>query len=463
MKRFKFLAVLMALGLVAAACGRDEGGTTTTADPGSPDTTEAATDEACEGVELEATDTGVTADTITIQVMADTGSPLAPGLFQGNVDALEAFETFINDNGGIACRELVVETWDSKLTPEETKNGQINACANAVAMVGGNSLFNPDVSTMNTCPDAEGNPTGLANVSALANDVNEQCSLNSFIIQGTAEPCNEDGTPISGERTLTSFIGNLEYYQTLEPELTGLFMVPGDLPTTVQSAAYQIVAQEEAGVEWAGAFKVSGRAEQSAYTPLVQQARSGNVNYVYNGSNDVAMTLMRREAAAQGLDSVDIWACSLACYTEKFQEAGAAVEGTYVWMQFLPFEEEGTNDALDAYLASVETPDSFGAQAWMAALLFQEAVNDIVESDGPNAVTRASLIEALNGIDSFDAGGWMGPKDPKSGFSDCMVIMQMGADGFERVFPEEEGTLECNPDGVVEVTLDPAVEAEKIQ
>jgi hypothetical protein len=148
MKHYRVLAVLLALGLVAAACGRD-GDSATTTEPGSPDTTEATTDEACDGVELEATDTGVTADTITIQVMADTGSPLAPGLFQGNVDALEAFETFINDNGGIACRELVVETWDSKLTPEETKNGQINACANALAMVGGNSLFNPDVSTMN--------------------------------------------------------------------------------------------------------------------------------------------------------------------------------------------------------------------------------------------------------------------------------------------------------------------------
>ncbi|MCD9625112.1 ABC transporter substrate-binding protein [Rhabdothermincola salaria] len=463
MKHYRVLAVLLALGLVAAACGRDGGTTATPTEPGSPDTTEAAGDEACEGVELEATDTGVTADTITIQVMADTGSPLAPGLFQGNVDALEGFETFINDNGGIACRELVVEAWDSKLTPEETKNGQINACANAVALVGGNSLFNPDVSTMNTCPDAEGNPTGMPNVAALANDVNEQCSNNTFIITGTAEPCNDDGTPISGERDLLAFIGNIEYYQTIEPDLTGLFMVPGDLPTTVQSATYQIEAQRDAGVDIVGAFKVSGRAEQSAYTPLVQQARSSNANYVYNGSNDVAMTLMRREAAAQGLDSVEVWACSLACYTEKFQEAGGDVEGTYVWMQFLPFEDEGSNEALDNYLASVETPDSFGAQAWMAALLFQEAVNGIVESDGPNAITRASLIEALNGIDSFDAGGWMGPKDPKGGFSDCMVIMQMGADGFERAFPEEPGTLECDPAAVVEVTLDPAVAAESIQ
>lgn len=34
---------------------------------------------------------GVTAKEITIEVMADTGSPLAPGIFQGDVDAVVGF------------------------------------------------------------------------------------------------------------------------------------------------------------------------------------------------------------------------------------------------------------------------------------------------------------------------------------------------------------------------------------
>ena len=79
---------------------------------------------------LEATDTGVTADTITIQVMADTGSPLAPGLFQGNVDALKGFEKYINANGGIGCRQLEGRDVGLQAHPDESKNGQINACAN---------------------------------------------------------------------------------------------------------------------------------------------------------------------------------------------------------------------------------------------------------------------------------------------------------------------------------------------
>jgi hypothetical protein len=185
MKRYRLLAVVMAVGLVAAACSRSDDTTSDTGGGATP-TTASATNAACEGVTLEASDTGVTADSITIQVMADTGSPLAPGLFQGNVDAIEAYAEFINAKGGVGCRQLKVETWDSKLTPDEAKNGQIQACTNALAMVGGNSLFNPDMTEAETCADAKGQPTGLPNMAALTNDINELCAKNTFVIQATA-------------------------------------------------------------------------------------------------------------------------------------------------------------------------------------------------------------------------------------------------------------------------------------
>ena len=359
MKRHRLLYVLVAVGLLAAACGRS--GSEKASNGGGATPTTAAANAACDGVTLEATDTGVTADTITVQVMADTGSALAPGLFQGNIDAMEAYAKYVNANGGIGCRQLEVETWDSKLDPTEAKNGQINACKTSVAAVGGNSLFNPDVSEMSTCPDASGQPTGVPNIAAIANDVNEQCAKNTFLIQGMPEICPADGSVPTGSREFTSIVGQVQWYQqNVTPDLTGLFMVPGDLPTTVQSATYNIAGQAQAGVDWVGAYKVSGRDEQSAYTPKVQAAKNGNVNYVYDGSNDVAMVNMRREAAAQGLDSVKVWGCSVACYTDKFEAAGADVDGTYLYLQFLPFEEKGSNAELDNYLEYNPTPVSWG-------------------------------------------------------------------------------------------------------
>src|SRR5947209_17332599 len=137
-----FVALVVVLVLVAAACGRS--GTSGTKDA---TTTTAASSAGCKGA-LEASDVGVTPTEITIQVMADVGSPLAPGLFQGNVDAVNAFAKYWNAHGGIGCRQVKVVTWDSKLSAEESKNGLINACTNAPAMVGDNALFHPDATPM---------------------------------------------------------------------------------------------------------------------------------------------------------------------------------------------------------------------------------------------------------------------------------------------------------------------------
>jgi len=463
-KRKQWMIVLLAvLGLVAASCGRSDdgddgqaGGTTTTA---------SEADEKCASEAPEATEVGVTADTITVEVMADVGSSLAPGLFQGNHDAMEAFAKYVNANGGIACRDLKVKLWDSKLNPDESKNGLIDACGTAVAMVGNNALFNPDVSPMAQCKDKAGAATGLPDIAALANDINQMCNKTTFLIQGVSEHCET----LTGERELTAFVGTTKYY--LEQggnALHGLFMVPGDLPTTVQSATYQIKAQAEQGVKWDATLKVSGRDEQAAYTPRVQVLKANKSTFVYNGSNDRAMVNMMKEAKAQGVDTVKVWACSLACYTPNFlNTGGAAVEGTYVWMPFLPFEEADSNPALGTYVDNITRfaeVDSFGAQAWQAGMLFKEVIDGIVESDGVNGITRARILEALRAKTDFTADGWMGDegKDLR-GVSSCFLIMRVEGGKFVRKFPAEKGKLECDRSNLMTVRLDPAKETESIR
>ena len=44
-----------------------------------------------------------------------------------------------------------------------------------------------------------------------------------------------------------------------------------------------------------------------------------------------------------------------------------------------------------------------------------------------------------------------------------MVVTQVEDGEFVRVQPSEKGTLDCNPDYLTTVTVDPAVEAQKIQ
>jgi len=141
-----------------------------------------------------------------------------------------------------------------------------------------------------------------------------------------------------------------------------------------------------------------------------------------------------------------------------FQILGADVEGTYVWMQFLPFEDgAGSNETLGAYLESVDKPDGFGAQAWAGAEFFRAVVERIVEEEGPNAITRQKVLETIPAMGEFDAGGFIAPTDiGKKQGSGCFVLMQVKNGEFTRVLPEEPGTFECgSPTDFYEITLDP--------
>ena len=452
MTRLRLSCLLLVVGLLAASCGRD--------DTGAPDTTTGTgptVDPSCSEEPLQATEVGVTADTITIQVMADTGSPLAPGLFQGNIDAVEAFADFANDNGGIGCRRLVVQAWDSKLDPTESKNGLITACNGSLAMVGNNALFNPDVAPLTDCVDAAGVATGLPDLAGLTADTNEACAPTTYPMQALGERC-----PVEpGPREVQAYLGYWTYLLGEHPDARSLYMVPGDLPTTVLGSMPILQAQRQAGIDVVASVKVSGRDEQAAFLPKVQLVRSSGANMVYDGSNDVAMINMRREADAQGLTGVDAWVCTVACYTETFKAAGADVDGTYVSLSFLPFEERDQNQELADYLDHVESPSSWGAAGWQAAVLFETVIDQIVATDGPNAITRARMLEVLASMESFDANGWMAPK-PLRGVASCGLVMRIEGGEFERVAPSEPGTFDCRPEDLVTVEVDPEALAAEI-
>jgi hypothetical protein len=465
------VVAVAALTLITASCGRSDDSesssappTTSTA-PASETATTApapATEghaltaadiaDQCASEPLQATEIGVAADAITIEVMADTGSSLAPGIFQGDVDAITGFAEYVNANGGIGCRQLVVRTWDSKFDPVEAKNGQLDACVNAFAMVGNNSVFNPDTGAMEQCVDKAGAATGLPNVAAFAVDPNEMCSPVTVGVNTSAEAC-----PIADHQTrdFVRMAGPFERLAETHPGLHGVYLANGDLPSTKVSATPDIAVQEAAGITFDAKLLQSGRDAQSAYIPRVQYLQRGS-NYYYDGAADFALVQSMKEAIAQGIDPKKVvWACGVACYTQQFLTTGAsAVEGAYVWLQFLPFEEADTNAALDAYISTVgkDKVDTWGATSWQAAIAFQQVVNQIVAEKGPNAITRAALLDGLRSLEDFTADGMAGPR-ALGDYSPCYVLLQVSEGEFTRVWPEERGTFDCDPTNLATVSL----------
>ncbi len=123
MKLKRLLALVMAFGLVAAACGSDddsadgEDTTTTEASDGDTTTTEASdedttTTEAGGDPAEVAIDSGVTADSIRVGINADLSGPFA-GLVAEIVESQTVYWEVVNENGGIGGRQIELVILDS--------------------------------------------------------------------------------------------------------------------------------------------------------------------------------------------------------------------------------------------------------------------------------------------------------------------------------------------------------------
>jgi len=432
--------------------------TTGPADSTAPTTTEP---DPCAGVTPEATDIGVTADTITVLVAADVQSPLAPGLFKDAWVGVQAWADHLNTRGGLACREVKVVQFDTLLNPNESANAQISACENALAMVGTTALFVFDTDTMNTCPDQAGNPIGLPDIAQLTTEVAHQCSVNTFPVVAPQGACPYDG----GLREFTERVGDVKWFQdNIDPDLRGVFLAPGDLASIRQASITTIRAIENLGVENVAEFAASGADLQPVYTPFVQAISDSGANFARTGSNDQSLLKWRSEAAAQGVEA-EIWACTIACYTHSIFEAGGdVIDGTYVTIFSVPFEEADTNEELEAYVSSVGSPAAFGLNAWASGVMFEDAVNTLVEANGVNGITRQSLLDQLSTVTAFDAHGMIGVTNPAEKESGpCFVILQIQDGAFVRVHPAERGTLDCENANIQTLTLDAAAEADKLR
>jgi len=405
-----------------------------------------------------ADDIGITDDEIRLAVIADVENSLVPGLFQASVDGMEAWARWVNKQGGIAGREVVIDFIDSHLSPDDARNAVIQACAEDFALVGGQALFLNNVDDMVACPDKNGQPTGIPDIPGLALEPAQKCSGITFVATGDQEFCDtRDQRP----QTYYPFQGDFRWYLKENKDLHGIFAVPNDLKSTRDSIIPMVEAAMELGIrpDGEGMYNTSARQPQSAITPLIQVVKENGSNFVYNGNAPTVMVYLRKEAKLQGVDSVDVWACHQGCYTQEFlDQGGPDVEGTYSITYTLPFySEPRKNPTLRALLkelgADVEDMNANGIAAWVAGLLFQRAANEVVDSG--ETLTRATLLDALRNIHDFDANGIMGPTDVGNHkASECFVISQVQNGKWKRVYPKKPGTFDCSKQNKTSIQLD---------
>ncbi len=396
----------------------------------------------------QATEVGVTPTTIHIAIVADVDVTVDPGLFAGSVAGVQGYAKYINAHGGVAGRKLVVDFFDSKLSDTDAENGVIQACTQDFALVGTSALFLSSVANMQACKDKAGAATGIPDIPVVTTEVVQQCNPESYPINPPSIICS---TQNDHPQTYQGNIGRAYYYQSkYGKNLHGVYIFSADLQSAYDSSFTSGIG----GVRYVGIksdhdFAVSASAPQSVYTPIVQAMKAANSTYFGTGNVFASMDLVRKEAALQGLTSIKVWDCTLQCYTPQLiSEGGADVNGTYVSLLFLPFNETKSNAMLANFVKYTDPAhaDGFAIQAWAAADLFTDAVNRVVKADGANGLTRKNLFTQLNTETSFNAGGMLATTNVAGRkVSPCYVLLQVENGKFVRVHPTKAGTFDCSP------------------
>ncbi|MEX2253969.1 MAG: ABC transporter substrate-binding protein [Acidimicrobiia bacterium] len=398
---------------------------------------------------------GITENEIRVAVVADVESPLAPGQFKSQVDAMRGYAKYVNARDGIAGRKLVVDFIDSKLNPDESRNATIKACSDDLAMVGTAVVFMTNVDDMVGCADSTGAATGLPDINTFTQELVHQCSPVSYSVSPPQLDCNTKDDHVKKYRAA---LGQIRYYLSRHKDLHGICVGPNDLKSTATTGRVHCAAARELGIkhDGEGFYGISARAPQTAMTPIVGVAKVNESTYVNTLLSYSQVISMRKEAKLQGLNSVEVWDCSRTCYSEEFLAGGADVEGNYVFLNTLPLDEGKSNKAMAAYIKAVgrDNADAFGETAWAAAILFHESIDKIVERDGVNGITRAKLLDELSKTKSFDADGMLATTDVGNRVpSDCYNLSQVKNGDFVRVHPKKAGTFDCSPKNVVTVEV----------
>jgi hypothetical protein len=403
---------------------------------------------------LKGTEIGVTPTTIKVAIVTDVDNTIVPGVLQGIVDGMNGWEKYANAKGGIAGRKVQVDFIDSHLNPNETRNAIIQACANDYALVGtGALLLTPAaVGDETACKDQAGAATGIPDIGALDTSIAEGCAAVSYPITPNAIDCS---TATAHPQTYRGMQGDAKYLLKANGNhLHGSFVLAADSPSVKLTSGVLFHVYQGAGIKSDQNKQVQGQFPQSAYTPIIQQMKTDQSNYALSLQAVNGVVQERQEAVLQGLtDPKIVWECDLACYhAPVFTAAGSAVEGEYIPLAFLPFEETSSNAMNKNFVKYVGKDKVSGFASWgfTAGLEFQQAMQDLVKKNGNNGVTRANLLTALKGLTNFDAGGMVAPVNVAQKIpTKCFMLDQYKNGKFIRVWPKKAGTFDCKSSNAV--------------
>lgn len=333
--------------------------------------------------------TGITSSTITIGNSSDISGPV-PGIFSSAQQGVKAYVAYFNATSSICGRKLALVTQDSRTDGGADQQAYQALCSDSFAAVGSMSAFDSGgAATAQGC--------GLPDLRTAITTKERSSCTTCFASQGS----------------------NASYYENAPVS----YFIKHNKAATQHAAIVYLDAAGAAdnAATMKGAFSKIGLKidyyagigiKEFNYGPYVQAMKSKGIRYViFLGPYQDTVRL--QQTMQQSHFKPDVFVQDPTIYDPGYvKEVGSAGQGTYVYMNFLPFEQASSNREMQTYLQWLQqvapgaTPSFYGVFAWSAAALF---VREATQLGGK--LTRGSLVSALRGVHNWDDGGMTAPQN----------------------------------------------------
>jgi ABC-type branched-subunit amino acid transport system substrate-binding protein len=344
-----------------------------------------------------------------------------PGIFESARDATRAFAAYFNATSDLCGRKLKVLTLDSRTDAGADQQAYTTACEQAFAAVGSMSAF-----------DSGGAATA------------EHCGLPDLRASSVTPQRNHCSTCFGAQGVAVNLIPNSvpDFFVKRFPQaVRKAAMLVLDAQAATVNADSAVAGWSKRGFRFVYQARID--VAEFNYAPYVQQLKKRGVRCV-RFFGDYFHAVRLAQAMKQQGYRPDVFIEDEAAYDPRYVEQGGdAVDGTYVFLNIVPFEESRRSAEMQRYEAWLQQvhpgahPDFFGVYAWSAARLFVEQASAL-----GGRLSRGALVQRLRDVQRWTGDGIHSPQPvgPKR-TSPCFSVLQLRQGTWRQVSP---GSYVCD-------------------
>jgi branched-chain amino acid transport system substrate-binding protein len=378
------------------------------------------------GADTTAATPGVTAKTITVGSISDISSPI-PGLFKGAQVGAQAYINYINSQGGVNGRKIILDARDSAFSSGTVASEAQSIAKSDFAFVGGYSLL----------------------------DGSEQPAIDAnkvpMIAQTLTPSLFKDPNLYSAIPTVDGGAANgpFKWLKSQYPagvKAVGFIGSNATASVKASEATYRALTYN-LGYKWVY-NRDAGYTETSFLADMVKMKSAGVKMVLEVTEGPAQISTMAQEMKQQGLNAPLV--VGAGTYSSAF-DPGSAGNGTLLYTVTSLYMGEdakvvpavGTFDKWVKKADPNPTLDLFTLDGWINAQLFVQAL----KAAGANP-TRASLVAQLNKINSFNASGIISSQNPAQKIpGQCWIAAKYTNGKWLRIKPDPKAAFVCNPNG----------------